>query len=139
MNKRYLWLIAAIVWCIAIFIATASPSSTGSNTQSILVKFFHFTKEDAQMWNLVFRKCVHLSAFGLLAILFYNGLQKNRFWFAWLLTTLYAATDELHQVFIPERTGALLDVGIDSIGALIALIGVILLRKKGRDRRHENG
>ncbi|MBS4200427.1 VanZ family protein [Bacillus sp. FJAT-49732] len=139
MNRRYFWLIGAILWCIAIFIATASPSSTGSNTQSILIKFFHFTKDEAQIWNVVFRKCVHLSAFGLLAVLFYKGLQKNRFWFAWLLTTLYAATDELHQVFIPERTGAVLDVGIDSLGAFIALIGVVLLNRKRRERRKVYG
>ncbi|MBS4219301.1 VanZ family protein [Bacillus sp. FJAT-49711] len=134
MKKRYFWLLAAILWCAAIFIATASPSSTGGHTQSILERFFHLTSSEAQMWNVIFRKFVHLAAFGFLAVLFYNSLQQNRFLMAWMLTTIYAATDELHQVFIPERTGALLDVGLDSLGAIAALVGAKLLirRKEGR-------
>ncbi|MBW8349466.1 VanZ family protein [Bacillus sp. IITD106] len=140
MNRRYYWLIAAIAWCIAIFIATASPSSTGGNTQSILQKIFHLSPSEAELWNVVFRKGVHLSAFGLLAILFYNGLQRKRFLFAWLLTTFYAATDEIHQLFVPNRTGAVLDVGLDSLGAIIALVGMkLFLMKKDKKRRKGNG
>ncbi|MCR2823011.1 VanZ family protein [Lederbergia panacisoli] len=138
MKKRYFWLIASIAWCTAIFIATASPSSTGGHTQSILARFFHLTSGEAQMWNVIFRKFVHLAAFGFLAILFYNSLQKKRFWMAWMLTTIYAATDELHQVFIPERTGALLDVGLDSLGAIVALVGTKLLLK-GKEGRKIHG
>ena len=31
----------------------------------------------------------------------------------------YANTDEFHQLFVPGRTGRLLDIGIDSCGALL--------------------
>lgn len=140
MKKRYYWLIAAVAWCAAIFIATASPSSTGGNTQSILERIFHLTSSEAQILNVIFRKFVHLTAFGFLAILFYNSLHKNRLWMAWLLTTIYAATDELHQMFIPERTGALLDVGLDSLGAIAALAGTkLFLNRKEEKRRKMHG
>ncbi|KAB2328492.1 VanZ family protein [Cytobacillus depressus] len=122
MKKKYVWLTAAIVYCMAIFITTASPVSTGGNTLMILAELLHLSEEQARIANLVFRKLVHLSAFGLLAILFYNSFEKRRFLQAWLYTTLYAASDEIHQAFLPDRTGSIVDVGIDSVGALIALV-----------------
>lgn len=39
---------------------------------------------------------------------------------AFLVTILYAVTDEIHQLFIPSREGRLRDVIIDSVGASIA-------------------
>ncbi|MEH7123928.1 VanZ family protein [Bacillus sp. JJ1532] len=132
MKKKYIWLTAAIVYCIAIFITTASPASTGGNTLMIIADIFNLSEGQASMINVIFRKLVHLSAFGVLAILFYNSFEKHRFIQAWLYTTIYAASDEIHQAFLPDRTGAIVDVGIDSIGALIALsiIKMATLRRR---------
>lgn len=122
MNKKYIWLAAAIGWCAAIFIATASPSSTGGRSLLFIQSVFHLNGNEAAFVNLLFRKTVHLTAFGLLAVLFYNSFERKKFYTAWLITTLYAATDEIHQAFIPERTGAIIDVGLDSLGAFLALV-----------------
>ena len=46
---------------------------------------------------------------------------------AWLLATLYAATDEWHQSFVEARGPALLDVGIDSAGALTGALVMLAL------------
>lgn len=121
MKKKYVWLTLAFVYCIAIYITTASPASTGGNTLSIIADIFNLSEEQARTVNVLFRKLVHLSAFGGLAVLFFNSFEKRRFFLAWICTTVYAATDELHQAFLPNRTGSVVDVGIDSIGALIAL------------------
>ena len=40
---------------------------------------------------------------------------------AFVLSLLYAISDELHQTFVPGRSGRLTDVGFDSLGALLAL------------------
>lgn len=37
---------------------------------------------------------------------------------AWLIADAYAATDELHQIFVPGRSGEFVDVLLDSLGAL---------------------
>lgn len=121
MKKKYFWLTAAILYCIAIFFTTASPASTGGNTFERIIEIFHINENQAAFVNVIFRKLVHLSAFGLLAVLFFNSFEKQRFFLAWVCTTIYAASDEIHQAFLPDRTGAILDVGIDSLGALIAL------------------
>lgn len=139
MNKRYLWLAVAVIYCIAIFITTSSPSSTGGNTLFLIEKYLHLSEAQAELLNVAFRKLVHLGAFGVLAILFYNGLAKNKFFSAWLITTMYAATDELHQAFIPDRTGSLLDVALDSFGAFIGLsiIRLFILFKNRRIERQK--
>lgn len=36
---------------------------------------------------------------------------------AWAIAATYAATDELHQVFVPGRSPSIVDVGIDALGA----------------------
>ena len=45
----------------------------------------------------------------------------------WMITTAYAATDELHQLFVPGRSGQVSDVILDSAGAMagLALLGGI--------------
>lgn len=84
---------------------------------------------------LVIRKCAHVAEYGVLSILFWRALrkpQKNdpRPWSwltarnAFLCTLLYAATDELHQIFVPSRQGMLADVFIDMAGALFGLLFV---------------
>lgn len=45
----------------------------------------------------------------------------------WLIAALYAASDEIHQLFVPGRSGQLSDVILDSAGALagVAAFAVI--------------
>lgn len=45
------------------------------------------------------------------------------------ITVLFAAADELHQYFVPGRTGCLRDVGIDSIGIILASLILYLFCK----------
>ena len=54
---------------------------------------------------------------------------------AWGCATLYAATDELHQLFVPGRAGLFTDVLIDATGAAIGLLvagSIIALVKRPR-------
>jgi hypothetical protein len=58
---------------------------------------------------------------------------------AWMSASGYGALDELHQAFVPGRTGCGMDVAIDSLGAFlgcaVAACGVVawlsLTRKRG--------
>lgn len=90
----------------------------------------------------IVRKCAHFSEFALLAFNLACWLRL-RFWEkplgfalprAWLIATLYAASDELHQMFVSERGPAVLDVGIDSAGALagvlVALAAMVVVARR---------
>ena len=41
---------------------------------------------------------------------------------AWVLATVYAASDEFHQLFVAGREGSVRDVAIDSAGAVFGLL-----------------
>lgn len=121
MQKKHIWIVITILYCAAIFITTASPSMTGNSTKSFIAEILKLTPEQAATLNFLFRKSVHLCAFGVLALLIYQCFDREKYVWPWILTIVYAATDELHQAFIPSRTGSIIDVGIDSLGAIIAL------------------
>lgn len=73
------------------------------------------------------RVVAHLGTYALLAgLLLYAlcGLRRPRAveaWAAFGLTLLFAASDEIHQSFVPGRTGRFDDIVVDAIGALIGI------------------
>ena len=57
--------------------------------------------------------------------------------FAWGFAVLYAATDEVHQLFVPGRAALFTDVMIDATGAALGLLlaaTIIVLRTQRRKR-----
>jgi VanZ family protein len=79
--------------------------------------------------DLILRKLAHMTEYAILFLLFWRGLGqsgtfsvKKRLLTAFVLTILYAASDEYHQTFVPGRCGNLTDTLIDSIGAVLGLI-----------------
>jgi hypothetical protein len=87
----------------------------------------------------ILRKLAHVVAFGTLAALWAWALRpalSRPLPIAALVTVLYAVLDEYHQSFVEGRTGSPIDVGIDTVGVLIALI---LLRYDQRFRPVPDG
>ena len=75
------------------------------------------------------RKLLHFAQYALLALLWWRALRtrlENRraALAAFLVTALYAATDEYHQSFVDGRNGSPLDWLIDCAGAATASIWV---------------
>jgi VanZ family protein len=76
-------------------------------------------------WDYVLRKLAHTTEYAILAMLIVRATGS----YAWALAlaAAYAATDEVHQLFVRGRHGSPVDVGIDTVGALI---GLAFLRSK---------
>ena len=76
-------------------------------------------------------KLLHAGEFGLLGILMCRALAGHLL--TWprariavlsaLAAILYGATDEFHQLFVPQRSADLVDLGADSLGATLAAWG----------------
>ncbi len=86
------------------------------------------------------KKTGHVLLFGALAILIYRGLigndmdSKKALVWAIMLSTLYGATDEFHQMFTQGRESRLRDVFIDGLGALgFTFLTYSLLRKMPKE------
>jgi len=76
------------------------------------------------------KKGGYMLGYGLLAMAYLWGLRAERndlkgnvaaARYAWLLAAMYACMDEFHQLFVAGRLASLVDVGIDALGAGIAL------------------
>jgi hypothetical protein len=81
------------------------------------------------------RKLAHFGEYALLAILWWRALRtrttpRRAALGAFLIASLYAASDEYHQSFVEGRSGNPLDWAIDSSGAAVGL----LLRDRRRVR-----
>ena len=74
--------------------------------------------------DFLVKKGGHATGYALLALanLHALGWDRKRWWLAWLIATLYSATDEFHQSLVPGRSPALMDVGIDAFGAAGGLL-----------------
>ena len=97
----------ARAWAALIFVLSSIPSlSTGLGT-----------------WDLVLRKAAHVTEYAILGALLVRALDRPAV--ATALAIGYAATDELHQHFVPGRAGTAVDVAADAVGVLL---GVVLYR-----------
>lgn len=142
-----LYWVPVLVWMVLIFSASGDGASF-QHSSRIIGPLLHwlFPNLSAAATNnvvLAVRKCAHLSEYAVLALLVWCARRKpawkdTRPWRwseaaeALWVAVLYAATDELHQTFVPSREGCLRDVMIDSTGAVV---GLILLWLLGRWRK----
>ena len=77
-------------------------------------------------WDLVLRKLAHATEYAVLGFLLLRALGSELPAFA--AGVAYAATDEVHQLFVRGRHGSPVDVAIDAVGAVIGLAVVSRLR-----------
>ncbi|HXF99124.1 MAG TPA: VanZ family protein [Gaiellaceae bacterium] len=79
-------------------------------------------------WDTLLRKLAHLTEYAVLGLLLARALAQPTA--AAALGTLYAISDEIHQAFVPGRSGAPLDVAIDAVG----VVAGVLLWQRARAR-----
>ena len=131
--------IPVLFWMIFIFwmsTGTFSEKNSASTVESILrflIPAILPGMIDVMQWAL--RKLGHVAEYVVLGYLLFRafrGASKEsripRWTFSsFLVLVFYAASDELHQSFVPARTASVYDVGIDILGGIIALVLSALL------------
>lgn len=158
-RKFYRW-IPAIIVMVIIFLSSAQPyhqqtlkpGIDRSVSESAIAKlfggitFFYGGHEislqsmgGAGIVEFFIRKAAHLSIFGLLGFLLvyamYTGRNGRSFVLAVIISFLYACSDELHQMFTPDRTPLVQDVLLDTAGAICGALLMVLLRRWRQRRR----
>lgn len=133
------FLVAAILTAALIFYFSAQKGADSSQiSDRFTLQLAHLFRPDylelsshdqrsyLELLSAVIRKNAHfcefmLLGFNLMGHMRFRDVQMRslrcRMW-AWGIATLYAATDELHQLFINERAAMVTDVLIDSMGGL---------------------
>lgn len=74
-------------------------------------------------WIPRFDKLAHFSVYGLLGTLMLRGLGRRRWapWLAIAAVSLFGASDEWHQSFVPGRSCEVADWVADTLGAALAV------------------
>ena len=137
------WLPVA-VWMLIIFTASSDTHSAHHSSRIIepILRWLFPHLADATVSHVVLlvRKCAHVAEYAVLALLVWRALRgparpDSHPWrwahagLALLATTLYASSDEIHQLFVPHREGRFADVLIDASGATLGLLGLWLFGK----------
>lgn len=140
-NKRIILIILTIIWMLIIFWFSSQNSTQSSGTSQKVIKAVlkivsNVEQEQEniiveQMQHIV-RKMAHFSIYMIGGILLINLVStytaKKAWMYAWLIGTMYAITDEIHQYFVPGRSCEIRDVVIDSSGVIIGIVMVVLIK-----------
>jgi VanZ family protein len=99
----------ALLWATAIFYLSSQSRPLG------------------RRWPSLPSALAHVFEFAVLAALLHRALaaepqrRQRAVAPAFVLTALYAASDEVHQLFVPERTASLSEYGLDLLGTSVGL------------------
>lgn len=135
MYKKFKYFIPAIIWMIFIFIMSHTVGTVSSQQSNFIADIItQYLKIDYSLLTFIIRKTAHMSEYAVLLLLLYFGItkiytHKYSLLISLFITFIYACSDEIHQLFIPGRSGQFTDVMIDTSGALIALIIVLVYKK----------
>ncbi len=155
---RALRLLPMIAVMITIFIFSMAPAEKSESTSGwilaavvdCLEKMTHstLTPETVDILHTLIRKCAHVTEYALLgaSVVFACYPEISDFVhkkseraksplfiiIPLLICALYSASDEIHQLFVPGRSGEVLDVFIDSCGSLV---GILIMNGIYRRRR----
>lgn len=130
-----------------IFSFSAQKAQQSQNTSSSVIESavrlihsdFNFWSEEkkaevVQSYQKLVRKIAHMTEYaslGALSCAFVLTFKKVKKGIALsaIFCVLYAASDEIHQLFVPGRSGQISDVLIDTAGSLlgIAAMGLLVL------------
>lgn len=150
--KKILLLLAVMGWMAVIFSFSAKPADestqmsheTGKIVAKIINRDFNTWSQESQhsyveRIDFAVRKSAHACEYAVLGLLLilalsnwedhlkYGWLRKHQALTAWITGTCYAASDEIHQYFVPGRSCQLTDVLLDSAGVLAGIMVYCLL------------
>ena len=133
MRTKILYWIPVVVIMIIIF-SLSMDGSTASDYKSngiadIIINTFNLKNINPFYLNVLIRKIAHFGIYFLLGVFIINALYKttnlsyfNIFIISIIISLLYACSDELHQYFVPGRSGEIRDVMIDLAGAGLSIM-----------------
>lgn len=128
--KIICWALAAA--CMAAIFYFSSRTADESEQQSgffaqLITRLFGI----GGFSDFIIRKLAHFTEFAGLGLLFAIALKvqtgKAKTPAAIICSSIYAATDEIHQIFVPGRACRVLDWGIDTCGAALGALAVLLI------------
>lgn len=131
---------------VVIFLFSNQDSTISKRQSGTVVDFIESLGSSLGEDLLTFltRKAAHIFVYFVLGLLVYNLLRtygmsaKKTIVFSILIVLSYASFDEIHQLFIPGRSGELRDVLIDTMAASVGVVLYALIDRARHSKKTEN-
>lgn len=145
-NKNIKYIILIIIWMIIVFMFSMENGNKSANTSktttikivNIITKNLSITEQEkndiVDKLDPIIRKLAHYTLYTIGGILIINYTDKldiekrKKIIYAIIIGILYAITDEIHQYFVPSRSGRILDVCIDTAGVITGIVIFIMVK-----------
>ncbi len=147
---RIITILLTIALCVAIFCLSAENATDSSATSrgiikkvlALFVEGFENLSEARQQeicapFQFIVRKSAHfclyfaLGILSFLSVLTYSKIApKLKIAFGIVFSYLYAVSDEIHQLFVPGRSGEIRDTLIDLCGAILGVFITVTIIKR---------
>ena len=145
MSKKIITIIFVVLWMLVIFNFSSKEADLSNNTSKEVINntvtvYENVTNNSINKENTIeklnypVRKLAHATIYLVLSllVLYLLYVYKNKYYY--LLTIIicfiYSLTDEYHQLFINGRTGQFSDCLIDTLGAIIGMIILYIIKTK---------
>ena len=137
MKKLIIKILLVILWMIVIFCfsnqkATDSTKLSNGFIKNTICKFSDNCDKTIEKSFTPVRKTAHFCVYLILGLLVMNcfNINKKYILYSLLICLIYSISDEVHQIFVPGRSGEVFDVLIDTLGSFIGIN--ILYKVKSR-------
>ncbi len=148
---RFICLIFICLICVIIFLMSAKTGEESGNLSGSFIQFFvrifnsnfeNLSPQEQQTiidsYQFIVRKGAHFfifAALGFFTVGFLNTYNNLRYFkssiFSLIFVSLYAASDETHQLFTLDRGGRFSDVLLDTSGGIFGILIMFLLFRAG--------
>lgn len=150
--KSAVFTVLMLAWSVVIFLFSAQNGDDSSGVSgkmlAIICEMMNYNPppDVRSVLTLLLRKGAHMTEFGVLALLWLGVFQSGSGREGWTYraafgaSSFYAATDEIHQLFVSDRAGRFTDWLIDSSGAIVFLLaGWLIICLIGKIKSHRKG
>lgn len=153
MAKKIIKLTLIILCMITIFVLSSDNGEKSTEKSDLIIvkmsetflnkKISSKEKEEIiDKYVTLIRKGAHFTIYFLLGLLIISFIKEYTIinWkmvqISVFIVFLYACTDEFHQLFVLGRSGELLDIFIDTTGALVSNYIYLVIYNKIRRKKH---
>lgn len=146
MKTQYKYILL-FVWMAIIFFLSAEGAHDSRSRSGVVVGIlqdaFNINLAD-DFLSFLTRKAAHIIAYFVLGLLIYSVIKTYKFTakrtitLSLLLAFFYAILDEIHQLFVPGRSGEIGDILIDTTAAGIGISVYYLCNKFHHNRKKSN-
>jgi VanZ family protein len=126
LNSKLKYHLPVLIFCLGIFIESSFPTEA-------------YPKIEFELSD----KIIHFGIYFALFLAFYYSfnnqtkyllLNKYSLFMALAFTSIYGASDELHQYFVPGRSCDIFDWLADVVGAILGVIFILIYKKYSKTK-----